>query len=144
MEIYGHGEITLKSKLGLGELSEIEYEMLTPTKITTGTKYVQVATYGRLGAIAIDEQGNLWGWGTNALGILGDGSYDSEVIAEEILAPRITKAGMNFKYIKSGYKCTYAVDETGSLWATGSNKKGQLGIDTSVEHSDWGKSTNIV
>lgn len=126
-----------EKQLGLGELSEIEYEMLTPTKITTGTKYVQVATYGRLGAIAIDEQGNLWGWGTNALGILGDGSYDSEFIAEEILEPRITRAGMNFKYIKSGNKCIYAVDEAGSLWATGSNKKGQLGIDTSVEHSDW-------
>ncbi|MCL2170518.1 MAG: hypothetical protein FWB71_00075 [Defluviitaleaceae bacterium] len=70
-------------------------------------------------AMAIDTQGNLWGWGYNRLGQLGIGSIEAQrspvLIMTDIIA------------VSAGSMHTLAIDKNNTLWAWGNNEYGQLG-----------------
>lgn len=59
---------------------------LAPIQITTGIKFKKVKiSNSRNGSnIAIDEEGNLWGWGNNGNGQLGDGTLTNRTIPTQI------------------------------------------------------------
>jgi alpha-tubulin suppressor-like RCC1 family protein len=78
-------------------------------------------------SIALDSNGNLWAWGENAVGQLGNGTTTA-VAAPTAIQPPV--AGVTFKKIAAGMQTSYAIDASGNMWAWGKNDFGQLGLKT--------------
>ncbi|MCL2788126.1 MAG: Ig-like domain-containing protein [Micrococcales bacterium] len=80
---------------------------------------------------ALDKDGNVWAWGYNAYGQLGNG-----VMYNSSSASRVAAAGPGtlpaFSAIAAGGNTGYALDFSGRIWAWGSNSVGQLGNGTTT------------
>lgn len=74
---------------------------------------VQVAA-GTDHNLALDKDGNLWAWGRNDHGQLGDGTTTNSNVPIQI------KKGHKFKTISAGSSASAAIDINGNLWAWGS------------------------
>ncbi|MCL2157877.1 MAG: S-layer homology domain-containing protein [Oscillospiraceae bacterium] len=74
-------------------------------------------------AAAIDSDGNLWAWGDNIYGQLGDGTTENRSIP--------VKIAENFVEVSAGRAHTLALASDGSLFAWGDNTYGQLGDGSS-------------
>ena len=73
------------------------------------------------------REGNLWTWGTNSDGRLGDNTTTGK------LTPITTFAGgTNWKQLSCGDTHTAAIKTDGTLWLWGSNNTGQLGDSTTT------------
>ena len=94
-------------------------------QIKAGTKFKSISAGANFNMhfFAIDEIGNLWAWGNNGSGQLGN---NSSIIVDKS-APVQIKAGTKFKGISAGKQHSLAIDESGNLWTWGSNDSGQLG-----------------
>jgi alpha-tubulin suppressor-like RCC1 family protein len=106
-------------------------DQLTPVQVaafgTPGTSVVQLAA-GRGHTCARMSDNTLWCWGSNAFAELGDGTTsDSRTPVHS------TDFGGGIAQIALGYEhfCLRMTD--GTLWCSGANKFGQLGIGT----RDW-------
>jgi alpha-tubulin suppressor-like RCC1 family protein len=116
--LLGWGENSF-GQLGLGNT-------LTPTLIRTpiGLDYTKVAA-GRYHVIAI-KGGELFAWGRNLSGVLGQGSTDPTFISTP------TQIGTASDWINvwsSGNTCI-AQKSNGTIWGWGANNEGQVGIGT--------------
>jgi hypothetical protein len=76
------------------------------------------------------RSGNLWNWGSNSYGQLGDNTAVSKSSPVQTIA-----WGSNWKQISSGYSHTAAIKTDGTLWTWGKNNYGQLGDNTLVRKS---------
>ena len=79
---------------------------------------VKEITYG----LAIDTNDNLWSWGANDSGQLGNGTTDNKLN----VFTKISFDGTPKKICSSG-NSKYVIDSNGDLWSWGNNKYGQLG-----------------
>ncbi len=79
---------------------------------------------GSLHSLYLGSDGNLWAWGANGSGQLGDGSTTHRSTPTQILTGVAAVAG--------GSSYTLALKTDGSLWAWGSNGSGQLGDGTTT------------
>lgn len=77
----------------------------------------------------ISETGELWMWGDNGIGQLGDGTL------EDRLAPVKVSGVPAVKAVAVGYSHTVALCEDGSVWTWGSNYWGQLGVEDTENSS---------
>ena len=109
-----------RGQLGDGTTTNRE----TPVRIKEGTKFKEVVTSAYRYTLAIDIEGNLWGWGYNEDGQLGDGTTTNRTTPVKI------KDGTKFKEIAAGGSESCAIDENGNLWTWGNNIYGQLGDGT--------------
>ena len=103
----------------LGNGKQDKYWNWGITQIKEGTKFTKISA-GSGCSHAIDELGNLWAWGANGSGILGDGTEATRTSPVQI------KEGTKFKEISSSGHCL-AIDELGNLWAWGVSDQGQVG-----------------
>ena len=69
----GDGKVVNEIKLNKDRLAQIQKE----------TKFTQISA-GDYHSLAIDEEGNLWGWGLNSYGQLGDGTATNRTIPTQI------------------------------------------------------------
>ncbi|MFT4186171.1 MAG: NlpC/P60 family protein [Micrococcaceae bacterium] len=123
---------------GYSDYAKKEYD--TPVEITGGdaqdTKFTSVAV-GALAAVALDEDGNLYGWGDAKTN--GTGSKQANPTKIAIKDAEDTK----FKTIASGSSVAFAIDEDGNLYGWGDAKTNGTGktqtaptkIDTSAKFS---------
>ena len=110
-----------QSKLGLGD----EETKLTPVLIEGDTIFKKVeASTGEGYTLAIDEAGNLYTWGANTYGQLGNGSFESKKVPTKI------EEGKTFEKIDAGYNTSFAIDTNKNLWSFGANGNGELGDGT--------------
>ena len=66
------------------------------------------------------SDGSLWAMGDNEYGQLGDGTYNSANLPEQIVASNVTA-------IAAGWWHSLFLKSDGSLWGMGDNLNGQLG-----------------
>ena len=102
--------------LGIGST---EMNKLSPVKVREGTKFKEVINLSE-STIAIDEEGNLWTWGRNDKGQLGDGTTNNKS------SPVKIKEEIKFKEVSIGFYHALAIDEEGNMWSWGANNCRQL------------------
>jgi alpha-tubulin suppressor-like RCC1 family protein len=76
------------------------------------------------------RQGNLWAWGNNFNGKLGDNTTASKSSPIQ----EITR-GTNWSFVASGRSHTAAIKTDGTLWTWGNNGNGKLGDNTTANKS---------
>lgn len=96
-----------------------------PIQILQGTKFSKVAT-GIYYSLALDTNGNLWTWGWNNYGQLGNGTQTDCYIPKQI------QTETSFSQIGAMSYFSVALDIDGNIWAWGNNGGGQLGDGTTV------------
>jgi alpha-tubulin suppressor-like RCC1 family protein len=74
---------------------------------------------------AVDVNGNIWSWGLNTGGVLGDNT----IVAKS--SPVMVVGGIVFTnvFISTQQNTAYGLDVNGNLWGWGSNSFGQLGVN---------------
>jgi len=88
---------------------------------------------------ALTAAGDVWGWGYNGLGQVGDGSYTTRYFPVPLnwgayTKPKIIKLACTTReeYTYFDHPAWYALDETGQVWAWGYGGNGQLAIGNTV------------
>ena len=94
---------------------------ISPEQISTGTRYTAIAA-GELHSLALDTDGNLWGWGYNGYGQVGSGSAHGDPST-----PLRVSTGTRYTAIAAGGYHSLALDADGNLWSWGDDRSGQLG-----------------
>jgi len=75
-------------------------------------------------ALALDGSGNVWAWGKNYSGQLGDGTTEQRETPVRV-------AGLSdVKAVAIGENSSFALKKDGTVWAWGWNDRGQLGNGT--------------
>ncbi len=106
-------------QLGNGSSSDY-FTYIEPSKVKSGTKFKKVSL-GADQSAAIDTEGNLWTWGNNKDGALGDGTRQDRYTPAKVME------GTLFKEVSLGNSHGVAVDVNGNLWTWGTNSYGELG-----------------
>jgi alpha-tubulin suppressor-like RCC1 family protein len=86
-----------------------------------------VATAPSLG---LRQNGTLWAWGPNTVGVLGDGTTNNKNSPVSVIG-----GFTDWCQISAGGAQAIAVRQNGSAWAWGFNNCGQLGDNTTVNKS---------
>jgi alpha-tubulin suppressor-like RCC1 family protein len=95
----------------------------TPVSIYGEKKTFCSITASKLHSLGIDYKGQIWGWGYNNEGQLGNNSTVSERTPVSVHIGNKT-----FCSISTGPSHSIAIDKNGEVWGWGSNYDGQLGI----------------
>ncbi|MFC3799180.1 S-layer homology domain-containing protein [Cohnella sp. GCM10012308] len=81
-------------------------------------------------AAALENDGDIWVWGANNYGQLGDGGVGPTVWEPKKLTIMDGGSAVKFAQISSGNHFMLALDTIGNLWVWGRNDQGQLGDGT--------------
>lgn len=100
-------------------------------------KAVGVSVSGVGGSVGVlDETGDVWVWGNNAHGQLGNGTtYDATT-------PQKVSNLSNIKQVAVGRQVIFALKTDGTVWASGWNSQNQLG-DTGPDRSTFAQIPNL-
>ena len=83
---------------------------------------------GRDHTVAVDSDGNVWAWGRNYYGQLGDGTNISKGAPVRVKIDTDEEEYLSdITEVAAGYNHTIALDIYGNVWAWGRNNSGQLG-----------------
>jgi len=118
----GFGTIT---GTGLGSNSG---NVLSPTQIGSATNWDKIAANGNIAA-AITNNGQLWSWGSNSNGQVGDGTTSNRNTPVQI------GSDTNWKEVNCGRNHKLAIKTNGSLWGWGANSSSQLGDGTTTQRT---------
>lgn len=100
--------------------------------VNGGLAKIASVACGESHTVAADIDGNLWAWGDNTYGALGNGSGVSSLRPVAVPAP----SGMGkIVQVAAGEGSSYALDITGKIWAWGRNSDGQLGDNSTTNRS---------
>lgn len=100
-----------------------------PTRVTGLSNEVIAVSAGAFHSLALDRSGNVWAWGNNSAGELGDGTT-----ADRHTPVRVV--GLNNPVaIAAGLNVSYAITQDGRFWAWGWNREGELGTGSLDSYS---------
>ena len=110
----------------LGDNSSVQ--RLTPVSIQGARKTFCKISGGYYSTLGIDKTGQIWGWGYNNNGRLGDNSTTQRATPVSIKGNKKT-----FSQLCAGYFSTLGIDKNGTAWGWGYNNYGQLGDNTTTQ-----------
>jgi alpha-tubulin suppressor-like RCC1 family protein len=116
-----------QGQLGDGSISS-DFVTTIPQQIGTG--FLQVAAGGSH-SLALDGRNELWSWGANGQGQLGDGSFADNAVPK--------RRGAFYQSVAAGTDFSLALQSTGGLWSWGNNALGQLGTGSTTSSAQPGK-----
>lgn len=99
-------------------------------------KHIQSIAAGYSHSLAIDSSGQLYAWGLNSSGQLGDNTMVDSHVAVNLSTTQFGDGttnqlyGKTFQSIIAGYLHSLAIDSSGQVYAWGHNGSGQLGNNT--------------
>ena len=134
--IWGWG-INTNGELGDGSGTQ----RWSPVKVSLNPEWAAIAVAEGGHSLALDQKGFLWGTGLNHNGQLG-----LPQVTYSRLEWTILDSANTYIQIASGWNHTLAIREDHTLWATGRNDFGQLGISSTEttyglvqvgDRSDW-------
>ena len=121
-------------QLGLGDTNY----RITFTQITTNTGDIKEIYCGSSYTLILKNDGTLWGCGYNANGELGLGDTTNRYTFTEV-----TTNADDVKEIYCGANHAFILENNGTLWCTGNNEYGQLGLgDTNHRYTFTQVTTN--
>jgi len=94
---------------------------------------VAIAAGGQF-SLALTHAGNVWAWGANDRGQLGDNSLVDRLAPVPVRAPQGLGL-VQMKAIAAGSAHALALHADGRVWSWGWNSKGQLGDGTTADRS---------
>ncbi len=101
----------------------------SPVQVVGGLSFQKVAAVNQ-STYGLDVLGNLWGWGTNGFGNLGNNSVTA------VSSPVLVVGNIKFTGLVQNptmtYQNFYGLDNAGNLWGWGSGAQGQLGNGSST------------
>lgn len=121
-EIWTWGR-NLSGQLGDGTTTD---KCLPVREICSATDWCRVSSSGN-SISAIKKSGELWSWGSNFCGALGNG-----LTSNSCSPVREICSASNWCYLDAGTAATFAIKTSGELWAWGRNICGRLGNGTFI------------
>lgn len=115
-------------ELGLNATSSV----YSPTNLTSQGNVWISCTAGSSYSLAITTSGSLYSWGSNNLGQLGLGDTANRSTPVQITGATWKQVAASIDFYSPH---TLAIQRNGTLWAWGSNSRGQLGDGTTVAKS---------
>jgi hypothetical protein len=124
----------VKGQLGNGSTETVYYN---PTIISSLSNITKIAI-GYYGCLALDISGNVWFWGSNATGQVGNGnsgktstpSNPPTTLSTYYTPTQVLGLVKNIKSIEIGYYSCLALDTSGHVWPWGYNINGQILVIT--------------
>lgn len=112
----------------LGNDSTTDSVYPVPVEAPGGVNFTSIVA-ARYHTLAIDESGQVWGWGSNAAGQLGVGTSTNSTV------PVLVEGfdGVSIEKVSTGIAHTLALDVNGQIWAWGNNSSGRLGDGTETD-----------
>jgi len=110
----------------LGDGGTADSDVPVSVHLPSGTKVTAIAGLAIAG-LALTSSGTVLGWGYNAYGNLGDGTFNTQMTPVPVDLPGGTKV----KAVGAAFYDGYAVTTAGQLLAWGYNNDGELGNGTS-------------
>ena len=130
---WGWDALSYEGQLGDGQpMGASVPAVWAPAKITVSDNgspaHFERIAAGRKHVLALDKNGNMWTWGRNTAGQLGDDSTVNTNVPHKI---PVTDNGatVQFSTLWAGYDVSYGLDVNGRLWSWGT--RGLLGANTS-------------
>lgn len=122
-----------------GQLGDGTYETrLSPVKIQGLNNIVSIqAGSSSMHSLALDINGNVWAWGDNTYGQLGNSNVSDSNIPVKVLGLS------NVKQLAAGASHNIALSTDGSVWSWGNNVHGQLGNGTTIDSFSPVKVSNL-
>lgn len=113
-------------QLGNGEVGS-QYDSPTPipSEMPAGTTSVAVAA-GQSHSLAVTSTGRVYAFGYNGRGQLGNGTTTNS----DVPVPSSVPAGVQITTVAAGWDDSFGLTSTGTLYAWGMNKYGELGDGT--------------
>jgi len=133
LAVTASGEIYSWGFNSSGQLGNGSTTLRTSPGTIVGDSYdwIKVAAGGDSSA-AIKNEGSLWCWGVNTLGILGDGSTITKSSPVSVAGGGFNWEKVSMSGSSSGHCVATKID--GTLWTWGSNSLGQLGAGTTADN----------
>jgi alpha-tubulin suppressor-like RCC1 family protein len=125
----------------------------TPVLVLKGQQELSTSNYlehivavsaGEGHSLALDFNGNVYAWGDNQYGQLGNGTNDPCTTPVKVVGPDLNQNGIhepneghleNIIAISAGHWHSIAVDADGTIWTWGKGAGGRLGIGTDANEN---------
>lgn len=119
------GELWAWGRNAYGQLGDgTTTDRHAPVRIGNMTNWKSIAASTSFHSLAINNLGELWAWGNNSYGEVGDGTQNNKRTS-----PVRVGTAKNWVSISVGMQCSIALNSFGERWAWGSNS-GQFGDST--------------
>ena len=101
-----------------------------PVPVTGGLQF-QMVSAGFGHTCGVTTQNQVYCWGSNARGQLGDGSFHGR--STPVLVSGQPPLSLRFRFVSAGFVHTCAIHLSDSAWCWGNNDNGRLGDGTTTE-----------